>query len=36
MGALKYGGEKLVIAYNQVFNLPFSIIRPSASMGKGV
>ena len=21
-GALKFGGEKLVIAYNQVFNLP--------------
>ena len=33
-GALKYGGEKLVIAYNQVFNLPFSIIRPSALYGE--
>ena len=29
-GALKYGGDKLVIAYNQVFNLPYTIIRPSA------
>ena len=25
-GALKFGGEKLVIAYNQVFKLPFTII----------
>ena len=33
-GALKYGGEKLVIAYNQVFNLPYSIIRPSALYGE--
>ena len=33
-GALKYGGEKLVIAYNQVFNLPYTIIRPSALYGE--
>lgn len=33
-GALKFGGEKLVIAYNQVFNLPFTIIRPSALYGE--
>lgn len=33
-GALKYGGEKLVIAYNQVFQLPYTIIRPSALYGE--
>jgi len=33
-GALKYGGEKLVIAYNQVFALPYTIIRPSALYGE--
>ena len=33
-GALKYSGEKLLIAYNQVFNLKFSIIRPSALYGE--
>ncbi len=32
-GALKLAGEKMVIAYNQVFNLPFTIIRPSALYG---
>jgi nucleoside-diphosphate-sugar epimerase len=32
-GALKYGGEKLVIAYSQVFDLPYTIIRPSALYG---
>ncbi len=32
-GALKYGGEKLVIAYNQVFGLPYTIVRPSALYG---
>lgn len=32
-GALKVAGEKLVIAYNQVFNLPYTIIRPSALYG---
>jgi nucleoside-diphosphate-sugar epimerase len=33
-GALKYGAEKLVLAYNQVFGLPFTIIRPSALYGE--
>jgi nucleoside-diphosphate-sugar epimerase len=33
-GALKYGGERLVIAYNQVFGLPYTIIRPSALYGE--
>lgn len=33
-GALKYAGEKMVIAYNQVFNLPYTIIRPSALYGE--
>lgn len=33
-GALKYGGEKLVIGYNQVFGLPYTIIRPSALYGE--
>ncbi len=33
-GALKYSGEKLVKAYNQVFNLPYTIIRPSALYGE--
>jgi len=32
-GALKLAGEKLVIAYNQVFGLPYTIIRPSALYG---
>lgn len=32
-GALKFAGEKLVIAYNQVFNLPYTIVRPSALYG---
>lgn len=32
-GALKYGGEKLVIAYGQVFNLPYVVVRPSALYG---
>ncbi len=32
-GALKAGGEKLVIAYQQVFDLPYTIIRPSALYG---
>lgn len=32
-GALKLGGEKLVIAYQQVFDLPYTIIRPSALYG---
>ena len=33
-GALKYGSEKLVIGYSQVFNLPYTIIRPSALYGE--
>ena len=33
-GALKFGGEKLVIAYNQVFGLDYTIIRPSALYGE--
>jgi nucleoside-diphosphate-sugar epimerase len=32
-GALKLGGEKMVIAYQQVFDLPFTIVRPSALYG---
>lgn len=33
-GALKYSGEKLVIAYQQVFGIPYTIIRPSALYGE--
>ena len=33
-GAVKLGGEKLVIAYGQVFDLPYTIIRPSALYGE--
>jgi nucleoside-diphosphate-sugar epimerase len=33
-GALKYGSEKLIIGYNQVFNLPYTIVRPSALYGE--
>ena len=33
-GALKYGAEKLVIAYGQVFEVPYTIIRPSALYGE--
>jgi nucleoside-diphosphate-sugar epimerase len=32
-GALKLAGEKIVIAYEQVFGLPYTIIRPSALYG---
>lgn len=32
--ALKFAGEKMVIAYNQVFDLPYTIIRPSALYGE--
>jgi nucleoside-diphosphate-sugar epimerase len=32
-GALKLAGEKFVIAYNQVFDLDYTIIRPSALYG---
>lgn len=33
-GALKFGGEKLVKAYQQVFDLPYTIVRPSALYGE--
>ncbi len=33
-GALKYGGERLVIAYHQVFDIPYTIVRPSALYGE--
>tara|TARA_Y100000389_G_C17468516_1_gene528017 strand:+ start:4442 stop:5440 length:999 start_codon:yes stop_codon:yes gene_type:complete len=33
-GALKYAGEKIIIAYNQVFDVPYTIIRPSALYGE--
>lgn len=33
-GALKFAGEKLTIAYNQVFDLPYTIVRPSALYGE--
>lgn len=32
-GALKLAGEKLVIAYNQVYDMPYTILRPSALYG---
>jgi nucleoside-diphosphate-sugar epimerase len=32
-GALKVAGEKMVIAYHQVFEMPYTIIRPSALYG---
>lgn len=32
-GALKFGGEKIVMAYNQVFGIPYTIVRPSALYG---
>jgi nucleoside-diphosphate-sugar epimerase len=31
---LKYAAEKIIIAYNQVFNLPYTILRPSALYGE--
>lgn len=34
-GALKFAGEKIVIAYKQVFDLDYTIIRPSALYGPG-
>lgn len=34
-GALKVAGEKIVIAYQQVFDLPYTIVRPSALYGPG-
>lgn len=33
-GALKFSGEKMIIAYNQVFGLPYTIVRPSALYGE--
>ena len=33
-GALKFAGEKLVIGYNQVFGMNYTIIRPSALYGE--
>lgn len=33
-GALKYSGERIVKAYNQVFGLKYTIIRPSALYGE--
>jgi nucleoside-diphosphate-sugar epimerase len=33
-GALKFAGEKIVIGYNQVFGLPYTIVRPSALYGE--
>lgn len=32
-GALKVAGEKMVIAYHQVFGMPYTIVRPSALYG---
>ncbi|HRY28811.1 MAG TPA: NAD(P)-dependent oxidoreductase [Elusimicrobiota bacterium] len=32
-GALKVAGEKIVIAYQQVFDIPYTIVRPSALYG---
>jgi nucleoside-diphosphate-sugar epimerase len=32
-GALKVAGEKIVVGYNQVFDLPYTIVRPSALYG---
>ena len=34
-GALKVAGERIVVAYQQVFDLPYTIIRPSALYGPG-
>ena len=33
-GGLKFGAEKMVIGYNQVFKIPYNIIRPSALYGE--
>ena len=33
-GTLKYSGELLVKAYSQIFDLPYTIIRPSALYGE--
>jgi nucleoside-diphosphate-sugar epimerase len=34
-GALKFAGERIVIAYNQVFDQQYTIVRPSALYGPG-
>lgn len=34
-GALKLSGERIVIAYNQVFDQAYTIVRPSALYGPG-
>jgi nucleoside-diphosphate-sugar epimerase len=34
-GALKLSGEKIVKAYNQVFDLDYTVVRPSALYGPG-
>jgi nucleoside-diphosphate-sugar epimerase len=33
-GSLKFAAEKIIKSYNQVFNLPYTIIRPSALYGE--
>ena len=33
-GALKLAGEKILIGYNQVFGVPYTIVRPSALYGE--
>ncbi len=33
-GTLKYAAEKIIISYNQVFDLPYTIVRPSALYGE--
>ncbi len=33
-GTLKYAGELIVKSYNQVFDLPYTIVRPSALYGE--
>ncbi len=33
-GTLKYSGELLIKSYNQVFDLPYTIVRPSALYGE--
>jgi nucleoside-diphosphate-sugar epimerase len=33
-GALKFAGEKIVMSYNQVFGLNYTIVRPSALYGE--
>ena len=33
-GTLKYAGELMVKSYNQIFDLPYTIIRPSALYGE--